>query len=104
MLTHVKSYRSANLLACNQFISDPFPWKETGLGRVGGERQSFRAKQGDKRAAEDQGGQPPGSLRPSGLRAKSVKSAPSPPERERESFVLRTYIVGGIGGKKLHID
>ena len=71
-----------------------------------GGRQSFRAKQGSTvRVAEDQGGKEAlGSLRPSGLRAKSVKSAPSPPERERESFVLRTYIVGGIGGKKLHID
>ena len=44
---HVKNYRSANLLACNQFISDLFPCK-MGLGRVGGEKQSFRAKQGGK--------------------------------------------------------
>ena len=35
MLTHVKNYRSANLLVCNQFISDPFPQKKTGLDRVG---------------------------------------------------------------------
>ena len=35
LLTHVKNYRSANLLVRNQFISDPFPWKKTGLGRVG---------------------------------------------------------------------
>ena len=43
-----KGYKSANLLACNQFISDPFPWKRTGLARVRDERQSFRAKQGGK--------------------------------------------------------
>ena len=60
-----------------------------GLGRVGGERQSFRAKQGGKSSGtEDQGGEPPGSLRlggqrPSGPGAKSAKSALSPEEKER---------------------
>ncbi|KAF6094865.1 hypothetical protein HJG60_011941 [Phyllostomus discolor] len=48
LLTHVKNYISANLVVCNQFISGSLPWKRTGLGRVGGERQSFRAKQGEK--------------------------------------------------------
>ena len=48
LLTQVKNYRSAHLLARSQFISDPFPWKRMGLGRVGGERQSFRAKQGGR--------------------------------------------------------
>ena len=50
MLMHAKNYRAANLVACNQFVRDPLPWKRTGLGRVemGGERQSFRAKQGSK--------------------------------------------------------
>ena len=47
------------------------------------------------RAAEGQCGKPPGGLRPGGQKAKS---------REIKSFVLRTYIVGGMGVKKLHID
>ena len=36
LLRHVKNYRSTNLLVCNQFISDLFPWKRTGPGRVAG--------------------------------------------------------------------
>ena len=36
LLMHVKNYRSVNLLVCNQFISDLFPWKRMGLGRVRG--------------------------------------------------------------------
>ena len=44
LLTCVTNYRSAHLLAYNQFISDPFPWKKTEPARVGGERQ----KQGSK--------------------------------------------------------
>ena len=57
---------------------------------MGGERQSFRAMQGPKvRALKTRGASPLGGLRlggqgSSGQRAKSVKSAPSPP-RERAS-------------------
>ena len=52
--------------------------------------QSRAAKE---QAAEDQGGKPQGSLRlggqrPSGLGAKSVKSAPSPQEREPPREIL----------------
>ena len=100
---HVNNYTSANLLACTQFISDPFPWKRTGLARAGGERQSLRAKQGAQvRVSEDQGGKPPrgsrpGGQRPGGSRARSTKRVLSP--QERESLVLRTYIVGGIGDR-----
>ena len=66
---------------------------------------SGQSRVANVRAAEDQGGQPPRSLRPggqtpSGPGAKSVKSTPSP--QEREYFVLRTYIVGE-GGKKSYI-
>ena len=55
------------------------------------------------RAAEDQGGKPlgglrPGGQRPSSPRAKSAKSNQAP-KGESESFVLRTYIVGGVGEK-----
>ena len=96
MLPHVKNYRSANLLACNQFISGPFPWKRTGLGRVGVRgKVSGQSRAAKVREAEDQGGKPPCGLRPGGPRD-SAKSTPRPQEREkeRESFVLRTYIVG----------
>ena len=44
-------------------------------------------------AAEGRGDKPPGNQR-----AKKAKS------QEYESFVLRKYIVGGMGVKKLHID
>ena len=47
------------------------------------------------RVAEGWGSKPPGGLRPGGQKAKS---------REIKSFVLRTYIVGGMGVKKLHSD
>ena len=81
LLMHVKNYRSANLLACNQFISDPFPWKKMGLvewgvkGKVS--RQSRVAK---VRVAEDQGGKPPGGLRPVAQEPRT----PQAPERETE--------------------
>ena len=69
---------------CNQFIRDPFPWKRTGLGRVGVKgKVSGQGRETKVRAAEDQGGQPLGSLRsggqrPSGPGAKTIKSAPTP--------------------------
>ena len=101
LLAHVKNYRSANLLACDWFISDLLPWKRTGLARVGDEtikiqkkkkkgkvpRQSRMAK---VRAAEDCGGE--------AVWPESQESTTS------ESFVLKTYIVVGIGVKRLHID
>ena len=102
LLTHVKNYRSADLSACNQFISDPFPWKRTGLGRVGLKgKGSGQRRVAKVRAAEGQGHKHPSGLRlgiqrPSGPRAKSIKS---PPSGEMESFVLRTYTVDGIGEK-----
>ena len=59
LLTHVKNYRSANLVACNQFISDPFPWKRTGLGRVGVKgKVSGQSRVTKVRVAKDQGGKP----------------------------------------------
>ena len=72
-------------------------------GKVSGQSRVVKV-----RAAEDQGGKPlgglrPGGQRPSSPRAKSAKSNQAP-KGESESFVLRTYIVGGIGEKKLHID
>ena len=78
-------------------------WSRVGMkGKVSGQSRVTRV-----RAAKDQCGKPLGSLRlggqrPSGPGAKSVKSTPSP--QEREYFVLRTYIVGGREEKKLHID
>ena len=77
-------------------------WVEWGVkGKVSGQSRATKV-----RAAEDQGGKPRGSLRlggqrPSGLRAERQEH-PEPQrekERERESFVLRTYIVGGRGDK-----
>ena len=104
LLTYVKNYRSANLLACGQFISDLFPWKETGLGRVGGERQSFRAKQGSKsKSGWRPGWQAPGWPEagcPEALWTESQECQEHPEplrERERESFVLgeekKSYIL-----------
>ena len=71
---------------------------------MGRERQSSRAKQGGKRTAEDQGGQPPGGLRGPVAREPRAPRATHAPERGSKSFVLRTYIVGGMGEKTLHID
>ena len=84
-----KELQSANRVACDQFISGPFPRKRTELGRVGVKgKVSEQSKAGKVRAAADHGGKSPGSLRPGGQRpsgpgAKSVKSAPSPQERSR---------------------
>ena len=61
-----------------RFVSDTFSWKRTGLARVGVERHRLRAGRG--KGGQSRGGQ---SIR---------------------SFVLRTYIVGRMGMKKLHID
>ena len=52
-----------------------------------------RARVAKVTAAEGRGDKPPGNQR-----AKKAKS------QEYESFVLRKYIVGGMGVKKLHID
>ena len=84
-------------------------------GKISGQSRAAKV-----RAAEDQGGKPPGGLRlrvlrPSVLRAKSALSLRDRERererekegvrgRERETFVLRTYILGGIGEKKLHTD
>ena len=75
----------------SKFISDPFPWKRMDLPMVGGggERHRLRAKQGGK----SKGGRMPGWQGPGW-----------PESQERESFVLRTYIVGRMGVKKLRID
>ena len=58
------------------------------------------------RAAADQGGKPPGGLRLGGQRPSGpgapeprVPRAPGAPKGDSKSFVLRTYIVGGIGEK-----
>ena len=87
---HVKNYRPANLLVCNQFISDPFPQKKTGLDRVGEVRGkvSRQSREAKVRAAEDQSDKPPGGLRtggqrPSGPRAESQEHPK--PSRERVS-------------------
>ena len=54
LLIHVKNYGSADLLACNQFISDPFPWKRMGLGRVGVKgKVPGQSRAGKVTAAED---------------------------------------------------
>ena len=65
-------------------------------GKVSGQSRAAKV-----RVAEDQGGTLPGSLRPGGQRPSGLraKSTWSPRERERESFVLRTYTVGGRGEK-----
>ena len=66
-------------------------------GKVSGQSRATK-----ERVAEDQGGKPPrgsrpGGQRPGGSRARSTKRVLSP--QERESLVLRTYIVGGIGDR-----
>ena len=114
MMTHVKNYRSADLLACNQFISNPFPWKRTGLGRVGTRMELGRvgvkgkvpgqSRAAKVRVAEDQGDEPPASLRPggqrpSGPRGKSFKNSLSPQERKRVLCTEDLTIVGGMGEK-----
>ena len=81
-------------------------WVEWGVkGKVSGQSRVAKVE-GLKTRGMSPGSLRPGGHRPSGPRAKSIKSSQSPREREREreSFVLRTYIVGGIGEKKLHID
>ena len=105
LLMHVKNYKSATLLACSQFTSDPFPWKRTGLARVEGERQ-FQGKAGRQlRAAEDQGGKPPGGLRlgvqrSSGQRAKSALS----PQERKQVFCSEDLHSWLDGRKKLNTD
>ena len=96
LLMYVKSYRAAILLACDQFIGGPFPWKRMDLARQRGERQNFKAKQGDKsescgRPGWQAPGQPeagwPEAQWPSGPGAKSsTKSALSPRERTSPLF------------------
>ena len=92
LLMYVKSYRAAILLACDQFIGGPFPWKRMDLARQRGERQNFKAKQGDKsESCGRPGWQAPGSLRlggqrPSGPVAQEPRAAPRAPwapEREQ---------------------
>ena len=65
------------------------------MGEVRGKvsRQSREAK---VRAAEDQSDKPPGGLRTGGQRPSSPGA-----RRESKSFVVRTYIVGRIGEKKV---
>ena len=58
------------------FIGDMFSWKRTGLAEVG-------------EKAKSKGGRSLGCQRPGG---------------QSKSFVLRAYIVGGMGVKKLHVD
>ena len=85
LLTRVKNYRSANLVACNQFISGSFPRKRTGLGIVGGMKGkvSGQSRAAKVRAAEDQGGKPLGSLRPGDQRPSSLGA--ESPKRGRAS-------------------
>ena len=59
-----------------------------------GEKHKFREKQGGK----SKGGWRPGWQTP------RWPNAGWPESQENESFVLRTYIVGGMGVKKLLID
>lgn len=40
--------KELHISKCGQFISGLFPWKKTGLGRVGGERESFKIKHDEK--------------------------------------------------------
>ena len=97
---NVKNYRSVYLLACKQLISDPFPWKRMGLARLGsgGEKQRFRAKQGAKiKSGWRPGWQAPGWPEARWLESQEHQEHPKNPERE--SFVLKTYTVGGIGEK-----
>ena len=65
------------------FPGDVFSWKTTGLAEVG--------EKGISKVGKDRGGK-----RPGGLRTGS--------QRQRESFILRAYIVGKMGVKKLYID
>ena len=72
------------------FTGDMFTWKRMGLVEVGGRgwwRHKFRAKQGKD------------SQKP-GWQAHEWPKARWPETQERqapESFVLKTYIVGGMG-------
>ena len=94
-----KELQSANRVACDQFISGPFPRKRTELGRVGGERQSFRAKQGGKsksgcRPRWQVPGQPEaGWPEAQWPRSQERQERPEPPRE------VKDYIVGGMGEK-----
>ena len=109
LLMLVKNYRSANLFACNQFISDLFPWKRTGLHREGGERQSFRAKQG----GESKSGCRPGWRAPGQPEAgwpeaqcpgsQECQEHPQPPKREL-GLCSEDLDSWWDRRKKLHID
>ena len=73
-----------------------------GLARVGGKGVGSLQSKGSWRpgwqapgVTGPQGDRPPGGLRRGGQRAKRA---------ERESFLLRAYIVGGMGIKMLHVD
>ena len=99
LLTHIKNYRSANILVCKQFISDPLPWKRIGVGRVGGMKGkvSRKSRVAKVRAAEDQGGKPLGGLRLGGQRtsgpgAKSTKRTLSPQGRDRVNSLFSGLI------------
>ena len=69
------------------------------------DKVSRQSRAGKVRVAEDQGGKAPRWPDAGWPESQELQEHPECPEslRERESFVLRTYIVGGIGEKKLHI-
>ena len=80
LLTHVKNYRSANLLVYNQFISDLFPWKRMGLGRVGMKgKVSGQSRVASPQAVWGRVAKGPVAWEPRASRA------PPAPERERVS-------------------
>ena len=83
----VKNYRPVSLLVCKQsLLILSLIGKQSGVAR-GGQHPDGQRPGGQKR-----GQRPP--LWPEAIRAKRV----------RESFVLRTYVVGRVWKKKLHFD
>ena len=81
------------------FVGDPFcsRGRELALSRWGvkgtGSGQS-RVKAAKVRVAKDRGGK----------HAPGRPEARWPESQEQGSFVLRIFIIGGVGVKKLHID
>ena len=95
----VKNYRPVSLLPCKQSLlllsSNRKGKAKVAMAKVGWQKAGWPA-------LDDQ--RPGGQKRWPG--APCVQESHNAKRRgqERESFVLRTYIVGGVGVKKLHFD
>ena len=76
------------------FIGDPVSWKRKGLAEVGGERHGQSRVREAKVRVEGQGGK----------QTSVWPESRQPESQEKECFILRTYKVGRMGVKKLHID